>query len=197
MHYKFPEIHTIDDVLPHILGREEFVVAERQFGKVINYMVSMPTTFDMSGPDDIGGAIRRECRGIKFYHDGKIAARPFHKWFNVGERAETQVNSVDFSVPHKILLKEDGSMIHPITVDGRIRWCTKMGITEISEQAADFVKQSNTYTEFAHWCIENTLTPIFEWCSRKQRIVLDYPEDKLVLLAVRHNYTGEYLDMIL
>ena len=35
-------------------------------------------------------------------------------------------------------------------------------------------------------------TPIFEWCSRKQRIVIDYPEDRLVLLALRNNVSGEY-----
>jgi RNA ligase len=39
-----------------------------------------------------------------------------------------------------------------------------------------------------------SFTPIFEWCSRQQRIVIDYPEDKLVLLAMRDNFTGEYLN---
>jgi RNA ligase len=37
------------------------------------------------------------------------------------------------------------------------------------------------------------MTPIFEWCSRKQRIVIDYPVDRLVLTAVRENFTGEYV----
>jgi RNA ligase len=36
------------------------------------------------------------------------------------------------------------------------------------------------------------MTPIFEWCSRKQRIVVDYPEDRLVLIALRGTVTGEY-----
>jgi len=52
------------------------------------------------------------------------------------------------------------------------------------------------YQQFAKWCIENRLTPIFEWCSRKQRIVIDYPEDKLVLLAVRENMSGKYRRLI-
>lgn len=30
MNYYFPEIRTIDDVLPHIEGRDEFIVAERE-----------------------------------------------------------------------------------------------------------------------------------------------------------------------
>ena len=41
--------------------------------------------------------------------------------------------------------------------------------------------------------IEQNRTPIFEWCSRQQPIVIDYPEDMLVLTGIRHNQTGEYL----
>jgi RNA ligase len=36
-------------------------------------------------------------------------------------------------------------------------------------------------------------TPIFEWCSRQQRIVIDHPVDRLVLTAVRDCITGAYL----
>ena len=42
-------------------------------------------------------------------------------------------------------------------------------------------------------CLRSDLTPIFEWCSRKQRIVIDYPEDRLVLTAMRQLHTGEYV----
>lgn len=44
------------------------------------------------------------------------------------------------------------------------------------------------------YCEHMNVTPIFEWCSRKQPIVIDYPEDKLVLTAIRHNITGEYFN---
>ena len=49
MHYRFPEIRHISDVLPHIVGRDEFVVAEREGYTVINYVVAMADTFDMTG----------------------------------------------------------------------------------------------------------------------------------------------------
>ncbi len=193
MNYKFPEIRSIHDVLPHIEGRSEFIVAEREFGTVINYMVSMADTFNMDGPEDIGGAIRRECRGLKFYPDGTIAARTFHKFFNMGEREETQPHLIDFSRDHTIMTKLDGSMIHPMKVGDRIRWMSKMGITDVALQAEEFVSVNTKYLAFASWCIDNSMTPIFEWCSRKQKIVIDYPEDSLTLLAVRDNITGEYL----
>lgn len=193
MNYGFPTIRTIDDVLPHISGRSEFVIAERPYGKIINYMVSYADTFDMTGPDDLTGAIRRECRGLKFHPDGTIGARPFHKWFNINERDETQQHVIDLSQSHTIMEKLDGSMIHPMAVGGVIRWMTKMGITDVALQAEEFVGANPKYHDFASWCISKRLTPLFEWCSRKQKIVVDYPEDKLVLLAVRDNVTGEYL----
>lgn len=193
MNYRFPEIRTIQDVLPHIKDRPEFIVAERDFGTVINYMVSFPDTFDMTGPDDLGGAIRRECRGLKFHPGGNVAARPFHKFFNIGEKEETQPHMIDFSLDHTIMEKRDGSMLHPMKVNKDIRWMTKMGITSVSEQAEEFINKNSRYQNFANWCIENELTPIFEWTSPDNKIVIGYETDELVLLAVRKNITGEYL----
>jgi RNA ligase len=67
-----------------------------------------------------------------------------------------------------------------------------MGVTEVSMQAEEFVARNTQYSLFAEWCMNLGLTPIFEWCSRKQRIVIDYPEDRLVLIALRHTVSGQY-----
>lgn len=85
---EFPLIRTIDDVLQAVVGRSEFIVAERSWGTVIDYQVTTPDSFDSD--TSIDAMIRRECRGIKFAPDGKILARPLHKFFNLGEREETQ-----------------------------------------------------------------------------------------------------------
>ena len=34
---------------------------------------------------------------------------------------------------------------------------------------------------------------IHRWVSRKNRIVVDYPEDNLILTGIRYNHTGSYL----
>jgi RNA ligase len=193
MNYSFPTINSIDDVLPHIEGREEFIVAERDFGTVINYAVAYPDTFDMNGPNDIAGAMRRECRGLKFYPDGKIAARFLHKWFNVNEREETRSENINFTKPHRIEHKLDGSAIHPMLVEGHVRWMTKMGITQVSMQAEEFVAKNSQYEKFAKWCIEQQLTPSFEWTSPHNQIVVMYKKEQLTLLCLRNNITGEYL----
>jgi len=190
MNYEFPRIECIEDVLPAIKGRDEFVVAHREWGTVINYMVSMSDTFpDVDSPTM---ALRRECRGLLFYPDGRIMSRRLHKFFNVNEREETAAQRIDLSRPHVILEKLDGSMITPVYTDKGIRWGTKMGITDVGQQAEQFVNRHSVYQEFAAECRIAGVTPIFEWCSRKQRIVVDYPEDRLVLIAMRNNVTGAY-----
>jgi RNA ligase len=217
MNYDFPMIRHLDDVRPAIAGRDEFIIAERDWGYVVNYMVAMTDTFppvldneywcpgckmpvsETEGcgsqrcPDAVNlAAIRRECRGLLFNKDGSIMARRLHKFFNVNERDETQFGVIDFSKPHVILEKLDGSMITPVITDAGIRWGTKMGITDVSMGAELFVATHPEYEQFARWCQSMRLTPIFEWCSRKQRIVVDYPEDRLVLIALRGTVTGEY-----
>jgi RNA ligase len=238
MRYQFPRIEHIDDVRSAIEGRDEFIIAERDWGYVVNYLVSMTDTFppvtedeywcpgckqlikdiDHCGsqrcPESVNlAAIRRECRGLLFHKDGTIMSRRLHKFFNINEREETQFDKIDFGYEHVILEKLDGSMITPIPMNkvpdepfqlygeeptifrtGDLRWGTKMGITEVSMQAEEFVAKNPQYERFARWCIDWAgVTPIFEWCSRKQRIVVDYPEDRLVLIAARNNVDGQYM----
>lgn len=193
MHYKFPEIRTIDDVLPYVEDREEFIIAERDFGTVVNYAVAMPDTFNIDWPEDLGGAIRRECRGIIFDKEGNIMSRPFHKFFNVNEREETQTHEIDMSQPHVIMEKMDGSMIRPILVDGYLRLATKMGVTNVSMDAEAWLAgQDPALKEWLRVVVETGYTPLFEWVSPFNQIVLEYEEADLVYLGTRNNVTGGY-----
>ena len=190
MHYKFPEIRTIDDVLPHVEGRSEFIVAEREGFTVINYVVAYPETFAMHGLDDLGGAIRRECRGIIFGEDGYIMSRPFHKFFNVNERDETQAHVLDMTAAHVIMEKMDGSMIRPVRLNGMVRLATKMGITDIAEEAEQLL--TGRQLDWLDTVMLTGVTPLFEYISPTNKIVIEYSEPQLVLLAMRNNVTGNY-----
>lgn len=202
MHYQFPHITHLDQVRDAIEGREEFVIAERPWGFAVNYMVSMTDTFPEvrrkvgdTWEEDHISALRRELRGILFFPNGMIMARRLHKFFNVGERDETQAHLIDLSQPHVILEKLDGSMITPVeTIDG-FTWGTKMGITDVAGPVQEWVDEHQNYLVFAQAQMQAGFTPIFEWCSRKQRIVVDYPEDRLVLIAIRHTVTGQYVSL--
>jgi RNA ligase len=181
----FPIIRTIDDVLPHIMGNDNFCVNHKDDYIVIDYILSTPETFH--------NPVEKECRGIIFYADGRIMVRRLHKFFNVNERPETLVENLDFSKPHWILEKLDGSIITPMAVNGMLTWGSKAGVTFLTPQIEEFVKTHPGYAKFAVLMINDAFTPIFEWCSRQNRIVIDYPEDRLVLLAIRNNITGVYL----
>jgi len=191
--YQFPVINTINDVLPHLDGRKEFVVANRGDHIIINYAVAFADTF--CPVTTLGDAIRRECRGLIFdAKTGKIIRRPYHKFFNVGEKEETDPKIIDELIDAISLEKLDGSMIAPYpAADGTLRWGTKMGDTDVAKMVLPFLTANSNYVQFAQVAVECGLTPIFEFCSRQQRIVVDYETERLVLTAVRHMESGAYV----
>ena len=194
MNYDFPQIETIEDVLDDINGYDEIRVINKGDYTVINYAVAFENTFKWDSEDRHASSIRRECRGLIFNKEGKLISRPYHKFFNAGEKEETQLNKINLYEPHVVLEKLDGSMIRPIYFpDGSFKLATKAGVTDIAEQAQIFVNFHKQYQKFIQYFKPFGMTPIFEWCSRKNRIVIDYPEDKLILTAIRDNVEGTYM----
>ena len=193
MNYQFPEIYHIDDVLNHIQDYDEIRVTDKGDYIVINYAVAFENTFTWNSDDPYASSIRRECRGLIFNKDGKLISRPYHKFFNAGEREETQLNRINLHEPHVVLEKLDGSMIRPIPTADSFRLATKAGVTDISQQAEEFIADKPHYAHLIHKCILMNVTPIFEWVSRKNRIVVDYPTDNLILTGMRYNSTGLYV----
>ena len=193
MRYNFPLLKTIDDVLPHIEGYEEFIIADKGDYSVINYVVANEETFAMKSEDDIAGSIRRECRGLIFDKNGVLISRPFHKFFNVNERDETQTHVLETEMlfDHVIMEKMDGSMVRPLALDSKnVRLGTKMGLTDIADMATALLTE-----EQHNWLLVQYLmqrTPLLEYIAPENRIVIEYPEPKLVLLGVRDNYSGTY-----
>ena len=193
--YQFPVITHISEVLEAIEGRDEFVVKvdEAHGYTVINYLVNFEDTFPPV--TDRRTALLRECRGITFdTATGKVLARKYHKFFNLGERPETMPENVDWSKPYRRFKKLDGSMITPLLINGGVRFCTKMGLTGVAAPVDEWAKDRVEYHEFCKYWMSQNKTPIFEWCSRIQRIVIDYPVTSLILTAIRDNATGEYMD---
>lgn len=193
LHYDFPSNITFDEVKKLVEDKKEFVIAYKDNYIVVNYLMAGKRTHPIVIDNDRNAAILRELRGLIFHKDtGEVIARRFHKFFNFGERED--VMEVDLSKPHVILEKLDGSMITPFIVDGELYWGTKMGKTDISHQIEHFIVENPNYELMAKQLLQiYNCTPIFEWCSNKNRIVIDYPQDRLVLTAIRANTTGSYM----
>jgi RNA ligase len=193
MNYVFPEIVDLEPFRRLVMEARGFNIIRKPDYIVFTYTHNSPEVFpEIASWDD---AVRRECRGIAFDPDGRLISRPFHKFFNLGERPETMPDVVDLSRPHVILEKLDGSMIRAIPIGDGYRLGTKIGVSLVTPQSETFVAGRPEYDAYIRVQLARGLTPVFEWCSRKQRIVLDYAEDRLVLTAVRENRSGRYLPL--
>lgn len=201
----FPFIKHINDVLPAIAERDEFQVYERDHYQIIDYKNQLkysflPTTQAMHPSVASIYALRHECRGLIFDQNGELVHRKMHKFFSVDETEESRLSNIDWTMPCRVLEKLDGSLVAPLMWHGKLRWATRKGLSSIADQAGAFAKrQENNGTNTGYIALILELlkggwTPCFEWCSRQHPIVLDHPNDRLVLTAVRNNTTGHYLN---
>ena len=198
IHYEFPRIEHIDDILPHLDDKSFGVKAKDCGNTYINYLRMGSETFPPvmgTEPERLRARMRREGRGIVFNtKTGKLVSRPFHKFFNVGENEHLTYEHLGFQRPHVVMDKMDGSMLRPIPTDFGLRWGTKAGITEVGNLAEKWIDDHGKFRKMALTCMAVGQTPIFEFVSPENRIVARYTEPDMVLLAVRDNLTGLYMD---
>lgn len=161
--------------------------------RIFNYRLASYTEFL------VPGAI--ECRGIMFLIDGTgnyvdIKSRPMSKFFNLFENSSTI--GLDLTKVVRVMDKADGSLISSYVHNGNIKLKTKGSLN--SDQAIDAMKyldepENIDLKDFIEFVSEFNYTVNLEWCSPTNRIVLAYDKPHLQILNVRHNYTGEYLDL--
>ena len=158
---------------------------------IFHYMIATPDLFKEE--------IERECRGITFDDYGKCICRPFHKFFNVGEREDTLPENIQWDKVNHILNKIDGSLLCPVDIDGQIFWKTKKSF--YSDVAIKIQNEWNKRHEF--WDKYNSFiwkhgspncTMMFEYISPDNRIVIDYKTEELVYLCQRDIESGKYFD---
>jgi len=187
---------TLQEALEAIKNKPEFTVREREFGTNIDYNVMMKDSF--VGETHAQTLILKNLRGTCFGHNGEIIRLAFDKFHNLNECDGWREADIDFTAEHVVLEKLDGSMITPIYFDGTYRLGTRAGITDVSLKAEAFldIQPEQIQKAYAHYIIDMqkiNCTPIFEYCARDQRIVIDYEVPRLVLVAVRNMHTGKYV----
>lgn len=180
----FPKIRDIQDILPHIKDKKEFIVANKDGYTVIDYVFTKNDTFENS--------IHSECRGIKFTTSGSLLSRPFHKFHNYGENEK--YTNVSFRDSHYILDKLDGSMIHSAYLEGELVFMTRMGITDHALRAFNLFGRQENYRSLCDVIESYKSTPMFEFTAPDNRIVIGYDKPELTLLDIRHKETGKYWD---
>jgi len=200
----FPFLTTAQPLLDAVKDMPEIAVHQdptHGYGFVM-YQVAFEETFadpsTAATPEERERRfLLREARGLKFdWETKKVLSRPYHKFFNIGEKLETQPAVINWSQPHLIMEKLDGSMLTPLVLgdDKPVLWMTKRGVTSVANTALEFLKDNPNYETFCRCMADQGWSPIFEWCTRKQRIILDYgPQDRMVLTGIRKNDDGSYI----
>ena len=183
-------INNIEELRSRIAHKPEIRVSEIYPGyQSFVYMVAYESTFD--------DAYSRECRGIVFSSEtGKVVSRPLHKFFNVNERPSTHVDNLDWSKVTRVMTKLDGSMIHPVMIGDKLYVKTKKSFnSDVAKTVQSWLDNgdNNGLKDFMIEMVQSGKTPIFEWISPSERIVIKYGYRRLRLLHVRDNVTGQYM----
>jgi len=117
------------------------------------------------------------------------------KFFNADEVPETSMETLKYKKIKKIQEKLDGSLIQFIQINGDVIAKSKASLS--SPQAVQAQKIVDESTELKYFLMDlwaNDFHPIFELIGPYNKHVVDYPEDCLILVAVR-SQEGEFIDV--
>lgn len=173
------------------LRRNKYIM-EKKFGNISSFNYT-----DEAFYDKVWNSQTVKARGL--YLDtakGKVAARAYDKFFNIGECAQTRLNSLQrrMRFPASVYVKENGFL----------------GIISYNEYENDFLVacKSTTDSRFAQWLKEmlisqvmpehlegmkdyireNDVSFVFECVDMEHDPhIIEYPENRLVLLDIVYN----------
>ncbi|WP_298751994.1 RNA ligase [uncultured Arcobacter sp.] len=154
------------------------------------YNVAFEDTFDSD--------LAREFRGIVFNDKGECVARPFHKFFNINENEYTHINTLrqyedGYFLPCD---KLDGSLIYPIMVNGNVKLRSKKSFySDVAKNAQKYIDNTDDGQKLISHIksyFNCGMTPMFEYISPDNRIVINYRKEELKLLACRNTIDGTY-----
>jgi T4 RnlA family RNA ligase len=172
--------------------------------KVDEYNVST-FNYRLSTYDDFINPIKgkdvnaKEMRSIcyVFNNDGTYKTYlALQKFWNLNQVEETMYGVVKNYDVVEIHDKADGSLCSFIKLpNGKVVGKTQNSFdNEQTEIINDLYKFDDKIQDFIEWCESNNYSAIFEFVSFKNKIVLDYDKSELILLKVRNNTTGEYIE---
>jgi len=135
-----------------------------------------------------------ESRGIMFRmaEVPELVCRPMAKFFNAHE---SNIDH-DWSNPKSIMTKVDGSLISTfIDADNNLGVKSKTSLySEHAIAAMNIIENDSQLQELLFKITKDNNTVNMEYVSPVHRIVLSYDVPKLIILNIRNNETGEYID---
>jgi len=133
-----------------------------------------------------------EMRGLTFLIENNVPKDHFfalRKFFNLGQLGglERELKELQDDEIEEVLVKEDGSLVHPVYVDGKIYWKTiKSFKNDQSKMANILYKNILAVKIITDFYLEQGITPFFEIVGWKNQIVLEYKKEwEMKLIQLR------------
>lgn len=171
----------ISDFTPYV---ESGHVRRVEYDGLVLFNYTDKCTYDSEWND-----VTTAARGIIFdLATGDIVARPFDKFFNLGEKDHVHLSKLP-NEPYVIQEKMDGSLGIIYYYKNKWRVATRGSLTSVQAQWAEERLNCYNLTELRPWG-----TYLVEIIYPGNKIVVDYcGQEHLVLLGVRHTKEGHYL----
>lgn len=133
----------------------------------------------------------RNARGLIFdKKNGRLVAKPFPKFFNLGEQPETQILNFP-NEPYRCFEKADGSLGILYYYKGQWNVATRGSLA--SEQA---IKAQEILEKYNTGAFSIVCTYLVEIVYPENKIIVNYGgEEKLVMLAAYHTHTEKEVNL--
>lgn len=142
-----------------------------------------------------------ELRGLTFIFnkDGSLFKRYLlmEKFFNINENESTLLDDLKKLKIKSVYEKEDGSVISFVKLpNNKIVAKSKASFDSYQAEKANLIyNKEESIKLFVNKMLESDIVPIFEYVSPANKVVINYSLDELILLRLRDNKTGEYLEI--
>jgi T4 RnlA family RNA ligase len=164
---------------------------------IFNYRMAF--SFHFENPVPNSNLRGDELRGLTFVKTDKGYDRYLllNKFWNLNQTPCSMYSEVSDLKIKNIYGKEDGSIASFIRLpNGRVLGKSKNSFSSDQALAIQKVYDTNeNIKRFVDYTLDNGISAIFEYTSESNRIVLNYGKTDLILLRLRDNTTGEYLDL--
>ena len=160
-------------------------ISERKHSEVDYYIYNYTQKTQYEG---LWNEDTMNCRGLILDGEGETIAKPFKKFFNIGEYSEqNDLGKIPNYTWFDIWDKMDGSLgILYRMPDGGFRIATRGSFS--SDQAIEGTMMFNEMFKQPELMFADNWTYLFEIIYPANRIVVDYKEkSELVLLAIKNN----------
>lgn len=172
---------------------KEGYLRKSEKGDLVLYGYTEKTTFDRHWNE-----LTRAARGLILEKStGKVVAKPFPKFFNMGEHEETFLDNLPKEMTYEAFEKVDGSLGIIFNYEGQWQISTRGSFySEQAQKGAELLKKYNLSA------INSATTLLAEIIYPANKIIVDYgQEEKLVLLGAYdvgsgHEYSSQTLSQM-